>query len=197
MRPRRAASAPLAGPQSLVPRRRRPSPTRAIPRDDVDARLRLIENPSSILVSPPLRDECEDFETAAQTSATRTGGERQLLVSLLCLRSSCFLVGSALLCLHRSLRLAKSALLCLRPRPLSRDQGREKSSRQRRKTRLFLNVSPSLLVASGFIFSLSLLCSKMCSTGKPKQRFLVARFTHARHAKSVAGRCTAGATCSE
>ena len=86
----------------------------------------------------------EDFETAAQTSATRAGGERQLLVSLLCLRPSCFLVGSALLCLHRSLRLAKSALLCLRPRPLSRDQGREKSSRQRRKTLLFANVSPSL-----------------------------------------------------
>ena len=69
----------------------------------------------------------------------------------------------------------ESALLCLRPRPLSRDESREKSSRQRRKTRLFVNVSPSLLVASGFIFSLSLLCSKMCSTGKPKQRFLVAR----------------------
>ena len=92
-----------------------------------------------------MRDECEDFETAAQTSATRAGGERQLLVSLLCLRPSCFLVGSALLCLHRSLRLAKSALLCLRPRPLSRHQGREKSSRQRRKTRLFVNVSPSLV----------------------------------------------------
>ena len=54
------------------------------------------------------------------------------------------------------------------------------------------------VVASGFkfIFSLSLLCSKMCSTGKPKERFLVAG-THARHAKSVAGRCTTGATCSE
>ena len=76
------------------------------------------------------------------------GGERQLLVSLLCLRPSCFLVGSALLCLHRSLRLAESALLFLRPRPLSRDQSREKSSRQRRKTRLFVNVSPSLLVAT-------------------------------------------------
>ena len=36
----------------------------------------------------------EDFETAAQTSATRAGGERQLLVSLLCLRPSCILVGS-------------------------------------------------------------------------------------------------------
>ena len=43
----------------------------------------------------------------------------------------------------------ESALLCLRPRPLSRDESREKSSRQRRKTRLFVNVSPSLLVAMG------------------------------------------------
>ena len=60
----------------------------------------------------------------------------------------------------------ESALLCLRPRPLPRDESREKSSRQRRKTRLFVNVSPSLLVASGFIFSLSLLCGHPRATRK-------------------------------